>query len=154
MTEFERQAWRRGDAVPAWVTWGLREPEEYIVTVNVDGREWTATARDVFSALVEVRNQLDAQGILLGVEGSRLQSYPSGMMRDMGAGLSVLRLEMGRPSRREDFRDIFAEAPLDELATVADQKQFFDGWLNSLGRATLARVVEPAGYEISGGIGT
>ena len=40
-------------------------------------------------ALVRLRRQLEPNGLMVAVQGSRRDTYPSGMARDMGGGLQV-----------------------------------------------------------------
>ena len=130
------------------------ERDLHRVTVEIPGDSWTGTSENAFDALTAVRRQLDSLGILLGVEGARLHSTSSGMMRDQGGGLTVIRLTLGQQGRREDQHDTFGEAPFREVATVEAQDAFFTRWLDSLGGDVFARIAEPAGYTVTGGIGS
>jgi hypothetical protein len=54
--------------------------------------------------------------------------YPSGLCRDMAAGLIAYRMQMGRAVRRGDEVNIFDTGPDVEVATVAAQPAFFSEW--------------------------
>ena len=56
---------------------------------------YTATGPDMFEALVRLRRQLEPDGLMVAVQGSRRDTYPSGMARDMGGGLQVLLMRPG-----------------------------------------------------------
>lgn len=76
---------QQADAVLRW------EGENYDFTVTADG-PWghvTGRADDCFEALTRVREQIEPQGWLLGVNGSRRDTWPSGMCRDTGVSSST-----------------------------------------------------------------
>jgi hypothetical protein len=56
---------------------------------------YTATGPDMFEALVRLRRQLEPDGLMVAVQGSRRDTYPSGMARDMGGGLQVYLMRPG-----------------------------------------------------------
>jgi hypothetical protein len=149
----QRTAWRGDSELSALIRWEAVGYDAYRVSVEIDGTEWSATEPDAFSALVEVRRELDARGILLGVEGAREQSYPSGMARDQGGGLSVYRMELGQRARRDDLRETFAPAGRLEVSTVVAQQAFFESWIEeSGGPKDLVPIAEAAGFGVSGHI--
>lgn len=90
---------------------------------------YTATGPDVFEALVRLRRQLEPDGLMIAVQGARRDTYPSGMARDMGAGMKVYVLHQGMRGRREDLVETLADAPLDDLGTVDEQRAFHDTWI-------------------------
>lgn len=126
MTEYARTAYRGGETTPATVTVGSEpsgagDRSRYSVTVVLDGVEHVAVEDDAFEALSAVRLELERHGWLLGVEGARVDVWPSGMARDQGGGLRAYRLRRGRSPRSEDVVDVFAPAT-EHLATVAEQR--------------------------------
>jgi len=146
-----RSAWRGETELTARVSWEAAGYTAYHVSVEIDGVLWSATEPDAFSALVEVRRGLDAAGILLGVEGARTQSYPSGMARDQGGGLSVYRMTMGQRARIQDLYETFAPAAREDVATVVEQEQFFEAWIEeSGGPKELRPLAEAAEFGVSG----
>ena len=60
---------------------------------------YTATGPDMFEALVRLRRQLEPDGLMVAVQGSRRDTYPSGMARDMGGGMQVYIMRPGRRAR-------------------------------------------------------
>ncbi|MCZ2525922.1 hypothetical protein [Streptomyces sp. HB2AG] len=102
-------------------------------TVTADGPWGRVCGRgpDCFEALARVREQLESAGWLLGVNGARRDTWPSGMGRATG-GLVVCRLVPGARPTRADLLDTFADAPREMLATVAEQTLFEHQWTESL----------------------
>jgi ClpA/ClpB-like protein len=129
----------RGDerqrAVIHW-RWTARGPEDvYRAELEWSGSAVEASAHDMFEALVRIREQLEPQGWLVAVQGSRLDTFPSGMQRDMGGGLSVYVMRIGEPIRHRDVVDTLAEADPSTLATVAAQRDHVAAWRRSLDRS-------------------
>ena len=84
--------------------------------------------RDMFEALVRLRRQLEPDGLMVAVHGSRRDTYPSGMARDMGGGMQVYIMRPGRRARREDLVATLDDAPPGQLATVGEQRSFAETW--------------------------
>ncbi|WP_310717504.1 hypothetical protein [Streptomyces lydicus] len=118
---------QQADAVLRW------EGGNYDFTVTADG-PWgqvTGRADDCFEALTRTREQIEPQGWLLGVNGSRRDTWPSGTCRDMG-GFLVCLLRPGLRPTRADLIQTFHDAPREMLATVAEQIAFEKQWSQSL----------------------
>jgi hypothetical protein len=108
----------------------INEPCRLIIKFN--GEELEATAGDFFEALCKARLKLEGRGILPLVNGANKSNYPSGMARDMGAGLSVYRLQLGKPwGDLKDLVQTFEANVIDQISTVADQRAFFEQWRRS-----------------------
>jgi hypothetical protein len=88
---------------------------------------YTATGPDMFEALVRLRRQLEPDGLMVAVQGSRRDTYPSGMARDTGGGMRVYVLRPGLPGR--ELVKTLDDAPPDQLATVDEQRAFNKAWL-------------------------
>jgi hypothetical protein len=95
---------------------------------------YTATGPDVFEALARLRRQLEPDGLMIAVQGARRDTYPSGMARDMGAGMQVYVLHAGMRARREDLVETLADAPPDDLGTADEQRAFHDTWIADRGK--------------------
>jgi hypothetical protein len=91
---------------------------------------YTATAPDMFEALVRLRRQLEPDGLAVAVQGARRDTYPSGMARDMGGGMGVYVMRAGLPARLEYLVNTLDDAPSDQIATVDEQRAFADAWRN------------------------
>jgi len=94
----------------------------------------TEEATDFFEALCKVRLKLEARGVFVATYGGSRAVFPSGMCRDMGAGLKAYRLSLGQ--RGGSLVEIFDTGPDLEVATVEQQRAFFKQWLSSIGIAT------------------
>ncbi|MFI1200717.1 hypothetical protein K2224_38970 (plasmid) [Streptomyces sp. BHT-5-2] len=118
---------QQADTVLRW------EGENYDFTVTADGPWGNVTGRadDCFDALSRVREQIEPQGWLLGVNGARRDTWPSGTCRDTG-GFLVCRLTPGVRPTRADLIQTFHDAPRETLATVAEQIAFEKQWSQSL----------------------
>jgi hypothetical protein len=98
---------------------------------------YTAVGPDMFEALAGLRRQLESDGLMVAVQGARRDTYPSGMMRDMGGGLQVYVMRPGRGPRLKDLVGTLDDAPPDQLATVDEQRALFEArWTRSTKRAT------------------
>jgi hypothetical protein len=119
----------RQSAIVRW--WPEEEKGHDVYQVQLERAESTLRARamDAFEALVRIREQLEPQGWLVAVQGSRRDAYPSGMARDMGGGQQIYVLHPGEPAHHSDLVDTFAEADPALLATVAEQKHHWEEWL-------------------------
>jgi hypothetical protein len=82
---------------------------------------YTATGPDMFEALVRVRRQLEPDSLMVAVQGSRRDTYPSGMARDMGGGMPVYILRPGLRGHLEDLVKTLDDAPLGQIATVDER---------------------------------
>jgi hypothetical protein len=125
----ECAAWRGKEAAQARIDHELipRAGQQGVhsIVVRLTGQNWSAEADDAFAALCEIRCDLEREGWMLAIEGSRVRSYPSGMQRDQGGGLWVYRLEPGAPAGRDSQRSIFDPVDVSECGTVAEQLAYF-----------------------------
>jgi hypothetical protein len=95
---------------------------------------YTATGPDMFEALVRLRRQLEPDGPMIAIQGSRRDTYPSGMARDMGGGMMDYVMRPGLRGRREDLVETLGDAPSDQIATVDEQRAFAKAWQAEQGR--------------------
>jgi hypothetical protein len=87
---------------------------------------------DYFEALVAIRRQLQADGLVPYCYGASLNVFPSGMGRDMGRGLKAYKMVRGKHARLADLVEIFDEGPDIVPAKVEAQEKFFRDWLASI----------------------
>jgi hypothetical protein len=88
-----------------------------------------AEESDYFEAFCQIRLELEKEGIIPFCYGASLNVYPSGMGRDMGAGLKAYKMEMGRHARIKDLVEIFGVGPDIKPASVQSQREFWEEWL-------------------------
>jgi hypothetical protein len=126
---YERQAIRRGERAPVQ----LRITGHAPWRLEADGPTGRLAGEgpDLFEACVALRELLERDGWLLEVQGARSDTYPSGMGRGAGGQL-VYVLRWAQPARLDDIVDTLA--PLDDgrAATVAEQREYFERWAESL----------------------
>jgi hypothetical protein len=103
------------------------------LTFQFPGGEINAKALDYFEAMCQVRKELETRGCRPVCFGSARNVYASHMARDMGRGLKAYRLEIGRRATTADLVKIFDTTPDLQPASVEEQKQFYEQWLQSLG---------------------
>ena len=87
---------------------------------------------DYFEALRQVRLRLEEEKLIPFCYGASLNVFPSGMCRDMSAGMKAYRMTIGKHADpKKDLVGIFEEGQDVIPATVARQKEYFDEWLKS-----------------------
>lgn len=131
-----------GEALTGWALEGEeRYPVEFalipddLCVVTVRSERWpeiVGRGSDLFEALVEARGPLDALGVLLECNGSRVDVHPSAMLRQAGRGRRAYVLALPRTPVKPEVVDIF-EIPVGEfrLGSVVEQGQWFEKWLRS-----------------------
>jgi hypothetical protein len=65
---------------------------------------------------------------MVAVQGSRRDTYPSGMAREMGGGMQVYVMRPGLGARPEDLVKTLDDAPPGQMATVDEQWAFAEAW--------------------------
>ena len=101
------------------------------ITFRYRGRVIEASADDYFDALRQIRLNLDTERLIPFCYGASLNVFPSGMSRSMGSGLKAYRLTVGHPALTKDLVSIFDSGHDVIPASVANQKQYFDDWIQS-----------------------
>lgn len=110
------------------------EPKDGLchITFRYRDRIIEETAPDYFEAFCRVRLHLEKEKLIPFCYGASLNVYPSGMCRDMGAGMTAYRISIGKQvDRKNDLVGIFTEAPDVIPASVSKQKAYFDEWIKS-----------------------
>ncbi|PNX46900.1 MAG: hypothetical protein BV456_11685 [Thermoplasmata archaeon M8B2D] len=87
-----------------------------------DGKIFKSESQEsYFTAMFELRKQLEYENIQLCCWGARKDVWPSGMQADMGSGL-----EAGSRNKNQDsiVKDIFSELPVEEVSITGEQKDY------------------------------
>ena len=94
---------------------------------------FSCKSSDLFNCLVMLREQyLEKKNLMVQCNGARRDVYPSRMSRQMSGGLKAYRLRLGQPAERSQLLDIFDSVEdLSNIATVKEQKEFYQKWLSS-----------------------
>ena len=116
------------DDESATVTCAARDGECHIV-FRYRNRVIEESASDYFEALCQVRKRLEEEKLIPFCYGASLNVCPSGMGRDMSAGMKAYRLTIGEPAK--NLVTIFEEGADVIPATVTRQKEYFNEWLAS-----------------------
>lgn len=126
-----RGAERRQARLRGWLD-GYDGPRPlYRIELFLDRDRYTATAMDMFESLVRLRRQLEPGGWAIAVQGARRDTYPSGMCRDMGGGMRIYVMRTGSKTSAADLVDTLADAELDQIVTVAEQRTRYAEWCES-----------------------
>jgi hypothetical protein len=108
------------------------------IELCADEFDLQSAAWDFFEAFCGIRDQLATQGFFPLCYGASRCVYPSGLCRDMSAGLIAYRMQMGRGVRKGDEVNIFDTGPDVEVATVAEQKESWCKWSNAPKKAIVS----------------
>lgn len=104
----------------------------YSISIACPEAEYSAVSVDAFDALEMIRLKLEAAGRMIAVQGSRREAYASGLQRDMHGGIRAYICKMGEQIAMDDLVDIFAAADRDQVATVAEQHEWYRRWRASI----------------------
>ena len=116
--------------------WDIYYPEKplwFIDCIDPNGEFKRFKGNDLFDCLCELRKTFQRNSWFILCNGVRIDSYPSGMSRDMGGAKKVYINKLGLRPERIDLVKIFDEAPLDNIGTVDEQIAYHKLWLESLG---------------------
>lgn len=89
-------------------------------------------ANDFFNCLIDVRLILEKQNLFVLCKGSMKNVNISRMLSQMAHGRKAYTLEMGKSASLENIVDIFDFTPIESVATVEEQKQFYRDWTQAL----------------------
>jgi hypothetical protein len=106
----------------------------YSICIEPDGKMMGLSPEGYFSALKNLRIELEKIGILLVCFGASENVYPSAMQLSMGPAELAYRTRLGEQARREDIVNIFDSDESVSPATVEQQEKYNQEWLQSLGR--------------------
>jgi hypothetical protein len=121
-----------GDNEIAAVITQDREGDVCQVTLRYRDELFEAKASDFFEAFCKIRLQLEPKGLIPFCYGASLDVYPSGICRSMGTGMKAYRITHGRHALLTDLVSIFDSGSDVIPSSVANQKENFQAWLQSL----------------------
>jgi hypothetical protein len=125
---------RDSEQLSCSLKWAMRPDRTYWIVLDGPVGTINGAGNDLFEALQEIRRELELRGWLVAVQGARKDTYPTGMVRDMIGARRVYVLQLGSNAEREWLVDIFADADVESLATVEQQKDYYRDWRLSLRR--------------------
>jgi hypothetical protein len=109
------------------------DQEPCTLKLQYGDHELVATEADYFEALCTIRKELETNGLRPHCCGASRNVFPSGMSRDMGAGIRAYQMRMGSPTKMEDLVFIFDSGVDVEAVSVAEQEAYHKQWIKSLG---------------------
>ena len=122
---------------------GTGGDEEAVFTLRVEGAVCRLTCgyrdkvikaeeEDFFEALFQIRQELEADGLLPFCYGASANVYPENTVMEQSRGLMACKVKMGELPQRTDLVDIFDEGHDVIPVFVHMQQQFWERWLASL----------------------
>jgi hypothetical protein len=100
------------------------------ITFNYQEYNIRAIGEYPFMVLKEIREYLEKKNIMLIINGSRIDVYPSGMSL---VGDNAYVQKIGEPSLLNDLVNIFDETDMIQLiGTVEEQIEYHKNWIKSL----------------------
>ncbi|WZO98462.1 hypothetical protein EP7_000041 [Isosphaeraceae bacterium EP7] len=106
--------------------------EQVRVRLHFRNEEIAREADEYFSALLLIRSDLEALGLIPRCYGASRNVFPSGMSRGMGVGDRAYKLTLGRQARTIDLVNLFDEGPDVDPVSIEAQELYFREWLRSL----------------------
>jgi len=123
------------EVIDGIIEFSTSEPWELrLFDKNTGKLKFSCKASDLFDCLIVLREQyLEKKKYIIQCNGARKDVYPSRMSRQMSGGLKAYSMQLGEPANAPQLLDIFDyEKDLSCLATVNEQKEFYEKWLDSL----------------------
>ncbi len=99
--------------------------DEFFTKLKIDNQVYECNAVDMYACLEYYRLLLEKQDTFILCYGSRIDTYPSGMLRDMSGGFRTYLLVWGElPTIVVNLLDYSDE----KIGTVKEQKDYYDKW--------------------------
>lgn len=103
------------------------------ISFKMEDLRFEKTANNYFSALLEVRKELEPLEIKLLCKGCCRNVYPSSMSMDMCGGMVAYTMTLGEEvKRKKDSVHIFDDATLEEYSTIEEQLRYYEEWYESI----------------------
>ena len=106
--------------------------DNVILTANVCGKEYFSKKMFYLESYMHLRDELLKDGFGLQCCGSLINADQSAMLADSYAPQIYL-TELGRPALMKDIIGIWDHCDITEFPTSAEQREFTEKWLGSLG---------------------
>lgn len=103
-----------------------------LITLQYLNRQLSASNAGYFHALMDIRLELEKEGILLKCYGASRNVWPSGMGLSMG-GSKAYKQFLGKQCDIRDLVSVFDSGSDIDPCTVEEQRQFHKEWLLSIG---------------------
>ena len=110
----------------------IDDEDMVLLEITVEGQKISYKSENFFSALVNLREELEKKNIQIICNGAAKNIYPSPMQMSMGDGRTAYKLCMGKQARNSDVVDIFDYDEDLEFANIEDQSKYYAEWLESI----------------------
>jgi hypothetical protein len=84
---------------------------------------------DFEDTLIELRKELERQGLLLLCNRFRRNAFVSSMARQMSTGLSCYLVSPGKPVDREKLADSLGPAPREDVVLAGEGATYISEWI-------------------------
>ena len=111
----------------------LEIEDEINLKIEIERTIYFSKSDNIFDSVVELRKKLELKNIYLLCNASVINVYPSGMQKEFG-GTKAYKLEMGKQATLSDVVDIFDYDSELKISSVEEQKEFYENWIESLGK--------------------
>ena len=111
----------------------LEIKDEINLKIEIERTIYFSKSDNIFDSVVELRKKLELKNIYLLCNASVINVYPSGMQKEFG-GTKAYKLQMGKQATLSDVVDIFDYDSELKISSVEEQKEFYENWIESLGR--------------------
>ena len=111
----------------------LEFEDEIKLKIEIERTIYSSKSDNIFDSVVELRKKLELNNIYLLCNASVINVYPSTMQKEFG-GTKAYKLEMGKQATLSDVVDIFDYDSELKIVSVKEQEEFYESWLESLGK--------------------
>lgn len=100
--------------------------------IIIDEKSISCKSENFFSALQEIRKELEGKGIQILCNGASENVYPSAIQLSMGYGDKAYKLNLGQQARSIDIVDIFNCDTDLKFVSRDEQMNYYERWIRSL----------------------
>lgn len=108
------------------------EDDTVLLEIIVENQILRYKDDNFFSALLELRTELEKKNIQIICNGSAKNIYPSPMQVKMGTGRSAYKLFVGKQAQNIDVVDIFDCDEGLEFVNIEEQYNYYTEWIKSI----------------------
>lgn len=110
----------------------LIDDDMVTLEIKIDNQKKSYKSENFFSALFNLRKDLEEKNIQILCNGAAKNIYPSPMQMSMGSGRIAYKLYLGKPARISDVVDIFDYDENLEFVKIDEQAKNYSKWLKSV----------------------
>lgn len=107
--------------------------EDFRVSLVYHNKTLSEAGWNYIDSLCKIRRLLEVENILLNCYGASRNVRPSGMSIDMCGGVAAHQFTLGKRTEHQDLVTIWETGPDVDPATVDEQEEFYQKWLQSIG---------------------